>query len=253
MSFHGANLEQLRDSRSWDPREGWSIDRPWRGSPAAIDVKIAALVAAGIRLTHEADDQAGYERVTAHLGAEDTQDDEVELTDQWTLVGNDIEKDLWLHPKVTAIFAAFLDGSGFPTSQYAELKQDFQDVISGDKALDDLAWWAGASTDTKKFMRALLRGEESYTVSQFVLRNVKVVAANYSLKPSYSRVGKVMSGTTLDTVYTPPATIKFNLPDGFWMERTPTVEQVAPDKYSITREWWNFDEYDDFIYELVTS
>jgi len=49
-----------------------------------------------------------------------------------------------------------------------------------------------------------------------------------------------------------PTTINFELPTGWWLKRTPTVEQTAADKSTITQEYWHADAYDPFVYEVAS-
>lgn len=253
MSDYGVNLTQEPSQNSWDPRSGWTVKKAWRGTPLAIAAQMLILQRLRIPFDHEVSQTGGKERIEARLGAQDTQPETQPLSDEWVLEGNDIEKDIWVHPRVKALFEATLDGSGFPTDTTLAIRQDIDAVLAGQMALADVPWWSGASSDTKKLMRALLRGETSYLDSQYVLKRVQIVASNYRNKPDYSRVNKVITGDLLKQLNPLPSYIKFTLPNGYWMERTPTIELEPPDKYKVSREWWNFQEFDDFLYDVATS
>ena len=254
MSFHGASLIQLPDIKAWDPISGWSIRRPWRGTPTQVANQATLLKSLGIRFELEPGGESGHDTVFGIFGAEDGQAPTEELTNSWDLVGNDLEKDIWWHPKVTAMFNQLLDPpghpDGVPTDLYIVQRKRIDDIVAGATLISEhQQWWDDLFPDAKKFVRALLRGVTAYSVSQFVLRNTVVVASNYSIKPAYTNVGKILTTAQVQTIHNPPTTIKFALPEGFWLERTPTCEQTASDKFTITREWYHHDEYDDFLYD----
>lgn len=255
MAFHGDAITQDPDVKIWDPRTGWTIRRPWRGTPSALANQQLALQIQGIRSEYEpAGPEGGYDTLFGIFGAEETQPIDQTVTDQWDLLGNMLEKDLWTHPKVKAMFDQLLeppnDPEGIPTDTYIAYKQDIDALVAGSKTFADLAWWPDAFPNTKKFVRALMRGVTSFPVSQYVLRNTRILASNYSIRPVYTRVGKVMTTAQVQSIYNPPATLKFALPDGYWVEQTPNCEQDG-DKWQLTREWWHADDYDPFIYDPI--
>src|SRR5688500_3786856 len=120
MAFSGFSITQDPDIKIWDPKTGWTIRRPWRGTPDALTNQALYLKSLGIRLEYEpAGPNGGYDTLFGVFGAEETQPTDEELTDQWDLIGNDLEKDIWAHPKVKAMFDDLLeppnDPDGVPT------------------------------------------------------------------------------------------------------------------------------------------
>jgi hypothetical protein len=89
-------------------------------------------------------------------------------------------------------------------------------------------------------------GVEAFTVSQYVLRRVLIIAANSSIKPSLEHVGEIYRTAELVQAEAVPGTIRFDLPEGYWLKRTPTVDQMSLDKWQITQEWWHADAYSPF-------
>jgi hypothetical protein len=257
--FYGQNLSQGRDVRTFDPLNGWIIRRPFRGTPPQMALLRQELQNQKVRYEDEQSD-GGYETVWAVFGAEATQPEQQELVNAWDLDGNDVEKDIWYHPKVVGLFFGglalndppLLDQDGCPTDVYVQHKRDLDDLIAGTKVPSDLAWWPRAFITTKKFVRALLRGVTAYPVSEFVLRNTLRVAANYSPKLAYDHVHKVFTTPTIKAKYSIPGTIKFVLPEGFWMEKTPRIQQRTGAQWELVREWIHAETYDDFLYDPAT-
>lgn len=257
--FYGAVFSEYPDVRTYDPTTGWYIRRRYKGTPQQMEIIRAQLIAQGVRFEDD-DKDGGYETVTAvFMGPtpDMPQPHDQPLISKWDLVGNTLEKDLWSHPSIKERFDELNDPpgpDGYPTDTYAQLKRDIEDLVAGEKAFSDLAWWPDAFPVVKGFVRALMRGVTHYPISQYVLRNTLLVAENYSLKPDLARVYKAMTSAQLRTFYSIPATIKFNLPEsGYWVEQTPTVENEAAGEYKILREWWHADDYDPFVYTRVTS
>jgi hypothetical protein len=105
----------------------------------------------------------------------------------------------------------------------------------------------------RNVIKSFALGTDSYLVSQYVLRHVRVLASNTSLRPSYTNVGKVFPTTDALTLSEGTPTFLLDaLPSGVWLKRTPSVDQVAPDKWSITQEYWHAETYNSFIYETAT-
>jgi len=84
------------------------------------------------------------------------------------------------------------------------------------------------------------------------LRHTVVITSNSTIQPVLTNVGKVYSTAALQSAENIPGTIKFSLPDGYWLKRTPTVDQYGTDKWQITQEYWHADSYSTFLYEEAT-
>ena len=258
-TFYGESIAQFPDQVSYDPRTGVTVRRPWRGTPDAIASKMTELSAEGTKFDHDPGTSGGYEWITAFYSNAAIAPASVPISDIWSMPGNDLEKDLWLHPKVTAEFAADLSG-GFPTQAYFTKKKEIEEIVDGTLALDDSTIWAGASDNLKKFIRALARGVVGYPVSQYVVRNTKVVAKGYgsfvdAAIPAYTYVGKILTTSDLQNGFGVPGEISFVMPGGYWLQRTPTVlpdNSTTSQQWVITQEWWHTDEYDDFVYDPIT-
>jgi hypothetical protein len=93
---------------------------------------------------------------------------------------------------------------------------------------------------------------EAFPVSQYVLRKTLIVPSNTNLRPALENVGKIFTTTNqLKTSESIPTTLLFVLPEGVWLKRTPTVQQITSDKWQALQEWWHADDYSRFVFEVV--
>jgi hypothetical protein len=255
---------ELPESRVWDPRGGWQIVKRYRGAIGSLDTLMTDYKADGVRFQYDPDQDGGYATLQVFFGAEETQDPTAPLTDTWSLVGNDMEKTLWTLPKVktmmTAIAAVDPRDAALlrrwvellAKGTYSDTDQNgasLQLTVEGVKGFATLV--GGDPLIVEQMIRELSLGVESWLISQFALRHQLVIAKNYSLKPAYTYVDKVMTTESLQIYENVPSDLKFVLPVGYWLKRTPTVEQVASDKWQISQEWWHSDNYSPLIYDLI--
>ena len=235
---------ELQPEMRYTPIRGWQTVRIWRGSPEAILGLVPYVAYAAINIEVVPDPPYTQLRVTYGLLDDGSQpSDPNHVTSLWTLQGNDLEKSLWEHPKVVAVLDA-MDDAGL-----AQFRQDIAAALEKHTP-PSLASFSSNAT-LVAFYRELLRGTESFNVSQYVLRHTQTVPPNSNVKPSLTNVGKVFSTTLLSTAESIPGTILFTLPDGSWLKRTPTVEQTGNGKFQITQEWWHAIAYSPFLYETA--
>lgn len=267
MKFYGhADANELASVRSWHPRTGWSITRRWTGNPAALDTIQAQLLADGVPIDRDPGERGGFGRISGTFGADTDQPEDQPLSDNWSLVGNDLEKTLWELPQVVAETSKIPGDDTTKIQRLARLKADIDALVRGqttttgdtgeeiDLTVDQLMLVVAAlgmsTTVFLGLMKSMAAGVESWSVSQFVLRNVRVLAKNFgsSLKPNYDNVGKVLTTATLKQQEQVPSVLPFDIPEGVWLKRTPTADYESADKTVVTREFWHADSYDKFVY-----
>lgn len=266
--FYGQALTQLANDFDWDPRTGYSIVQRWRGTPDSVAIKQAELFSLGVRHSVTNEDEGGYQIIRGYYGATETHDPAEPLSDDWSLVGNQLDKSIWTLPKV----ATELDKFGSSFINAALLRKYVEEYLRGETTTTDASGTevdldltfiqSFATTNAPGFsttvldglMKALARGVETKQISQFVLRRVLIIPENSTIVPFYDYVNEVLTTTELSTGTDPgagtiPATIKFTLPPGVWVKQTPTVERAASNKWQITQEWWHADAVEPFIYD----
>lgn len=257
---------ELPSIEGWDPRTGGSITRRFKGDQTLVRALALTHKAAGARIELMPPEEGGYSELRATYGASDTQPPGEPLADVWTLLGNDLEKDLWTHPKIRAEIAKATN-----PEDLAQIKGEIEMLVKGEGEvthsdgevyaltfdhiyaihIDPLGPGMVEAT-WRAFVGALSRGETSYVVSQWVLRHSLVVAANTSIKPTITNIDKVYTTAGLQSAEAIPATIKFDLPTGQWLKKAPTVEQESADKWRITQEWWFAEEWDSWTYDMAS-
>lgn len=264
--FYGSGLEQLESEYEFDPRSGYTEIKRWRGAPEKIAEQMAVFALSRTRHSVSEEDEGGHQILRAWFGVTESQPAEQAIADIWSLVGNDLEKPIWTIDKVQAE----LNKANDPHS-LALIKSDIEKLLEGETETVD----ANGNTQTlsleyilsgcdslgidrtviRGLINSLAKGVESKSISQFVLRRVLVVASNTSIKPAYDGVNKIWTTENLNTDPSTggeiPGTILFVLPGGYWLKRTPTVEQQTYDKWQITQEWYHADQYDSFVYDLA--
>lgn len=243
MSLLGLNGLTLQpERREYTPKEGWITFVPYHGPTDAVQGAIPALVAQGLRFS-EFPVQDGIRGIeirysNAQDGAAPATNPDTEQTVTWELAGNDLNKDLFDHDNYTAL----------STANQKTLKE----LRSGNLKIDDAAVTA-LTGDAEKFADLIKTGAEGFTVSQYVLRRTGVVALNWQGTFGITNVGDYYSSTTaLSDAEDVPAALKFSLPAGEWLKRTPSVRQNRDGRWVSTQEWWHADDWSDVLYDVVT-
>lgn len=277
--YRGINLIQLPDKKSWSPRGGWIIGRPFQGSEAQITQAMFSAQAAGDAFDMNPGVDGSPWEITIFFGAEETQSPTEPLSDEWDLDGNTLEKELWELPFVRSGFieiynltAAAVD-EGVAVDAMNWIRKNLEAYINGnatktkdlggeefDLTFNNLAarmaTIPGVSVDQAKafilrIARLFARGVKAFPVSQFVLRRTRVLANNFSkaaLDGIYEDVFKRRSTDSLKSKENIPDDIKFELPAGEWVKHTPDLMRSSSLKRTLKEEWWHADTWDEEIY-----
>lgn len=243
MSLLGhPGLVAQAERREYSPAGGWTTVRTYHGPIDAVQGIIPNLVNQGLRFS-EFPVQDGIRGVEirfsdAQDGAAPPTNPDDEQTTTWELVGNDLNKDLFDHPNYTALSEAN--------------KKTLKDYRDGAKKIDD-ADVSALTGNAEKFRDLITKGVEGFTVSQYILRKTGVVALNWSGTFGITNVGDYYATTTdLSDTENVPATLKFSLPTGQWLKRTPTIRQNRDGRWVSSQEWWHADDWSDVLYDEVT-
>ena len=159
----------------------------------------------------------------------------------------------------------------FPNDGLAEFRKDWDAAFSARTAPDSVPFAASAKyTGTVNTMNATaqaayvknlyisaLRGVEFFTVSQYVLRNIKIVPKSTNQSPEHANVGKQYAHAVMTSSsgngQSVPAAMLSGISSGYWLKRTPSVEQTSDGNFQITKEFWYSEEYDTNIYGTAIS
>ena len=203
----------------------------------------------------------------------------------WTLDGNDIEKDLFDCPVLQACETT-LGSNGFPAraKKAVENYKDGKDKdganladptatvflwdsyltaseVTALQAASSILGNGNLFIDMRDVSNDSFKGVETFSFSQYVLRNVKTVQYTSSIIPSYTNVNNIwttaniktlMAGETRTIEPSTTSTLDYTLPllgvlgtvlnFSKWLYRTPDVQQLNNGKWQITKEWWEADE-----------
>jgi hypothetical protein len=228
--------------------------------------------------------------------------DQYQESSIWELDGNDLEKNVYesdiLKKCETEINA---DATGAGNGFSARVKEAIENYLkgidgNGDPMLDpygtkfDLPDYFGATSqiplsslvapqasvtggaslyeDLQNLCKFILQGQESFTVSQYVLRNTKTTQYTSSLLPHYANVNRIWTTANITTLMAgetrpidpPTSTVANTLPllgvigstafaTSKWLYRTPDVKQLGNGKWQITKEWFEGDEINTSTYK----
>ena len=161
---------------------------------------------------------------------------------RYELGGNDIQKSIYEHPSCLAL----------GESTILLIKQQVKKAAAHDETS---AYVPSASlTGTaREFYSLINKGTDSYVVSQYVFKITQTVSSRWTSRVGFANIERIYSTATLANEANPPATMLFSLsqidsylrpatnPSGYaygWLKKTPTVQQVAGNRFEITSEYW---------------
>lgn len=244
MQLYGDTLVRSNPERKWDARKGWSSVEKVRGEYIAV-CNFAAQQIGRFSSVSISPEEGGIATCTLTNDSPDTASKPVDPdekgqpaadTETWTLAGNDLEKDIWTHKRIMAL----------SRTDYDWLKLNTK--LSKEKGTWHAVYNAIQNQELKKMFRLLVvTGAEKYSVSQFVLKR-SVTTSNQKLG-SFSPTGVNIQYETqqLITLEKVPNGLRFSVPQGAWIKRTPTVTFDGA-KWSCETEWWHADEWSEILY-----
>ena len=95
----------------------------------------------------------------------------------------------------------------------------------------------GFSSKQGQLWIMLVRGQEHYIVSVFVLRETKMLSKRSQVKASYTNVNKVDTPPNVSAVNT----LMGVLPELEWLKKCPTLAMIGARRWKLTTEWWSDD------------
>ena len=236
-------LTEQPTDREFVPQQGWQTIREWHGSQTAVDGFLSQLIQSGYRIRRFRVDGSTYgvsaEIPDAQDGAAPSDDPANDQTVTWELVGNDLNKDIFDHPNYEGL---------------SDVEKIVLDELRRTRNFENanlVTINPGSTGD--KFKQLIEIGTESFPVSQYVLRRTGTVSITWNGQFAMTNVGKVYASTSdLETAESVPAGLKFILPTGEWLKRTPSVRQERDGRWNITNEFWHADSWADVLYDYVT-
>lgn len=235
------SIVELRSVRTEkDPTRGLFVIRVWEGTRDAIN-GIVSTLSSDQTYTIDDSDSPLY-RLTVRTPDDDTLTSSSEVVNTWELLGNDIQKDLYEHPKSLAVTESDL--------------RKIRDAIAnpGDTP-------PTLTGDADTLYKLLLKGTNAYVVSQYVLRKTQTVSSRFQTLVAFANIEKIHTTAQVISAEAVPSTLIFSISQipipasqtGYqwgWLKKTPTVSQLGT-KFQITQEYW-LEQWSTYIYDLAT-
>ncbi|MBT3708472.1 MAG: hypothetical protein HOG19_03450 [Gammaproteobacteria bacterium] len=232
-----------------------------------------------------------------------TTGDQFQESSLWTLDGNDLEKDVYKGMVIEACEDALeADTAGTQFGFAMRVKKAIADYNGGtdadgnsipdyfDKAFDITDYFGsiadhplsvinaassvmGLTTlldDLKQACSDILRGQESFTISQYVLRNTKTTQYTSSIAAHLANTNRIWTTANIKTLMAaetrtidpPVSTDAYDIPllgvlgssgifdTSKWLYRTPDIQELNNGKWQITKEFWEGTEISLSTYKV---
>lgn len=158
----------------------------------------------------------------------------------WECDPGEIEKDLRTHP--------FLDGLGADKAEKLEIADKAIEAGTAASLLE-----AGVDSQIDSYIRLRLIGVESYPAENYVLRRITVCGNSSAQVASWEGVNEVTTEDPSKGKAVNPNSragkLKFKLPAGEWLKRSPQVYEVGRGKFHIVETWWWAQKWSGTLYE----
>ena len=226
------NVYLQSENYSFTPDDGWTSELTFSGPQNVLAAwtkkTIANYKKQDYRVTCDISDQGnGFAtltlRVPPKLGDE-TEYDDVD-TVQWSLNGNDMEKDILTHPSLTVLTDAEWD---VLRNYKADPSGTFPTALTLQLVGRDIA-------------ALIRRGVQTHSVSQWVLVRSSVLMSEQATQTQIDNVGMQFTKAQMETDEDLPTSLKFALPaTGVWIKRTPSIS-LEKTRYTVNGEYWHAD------------
>lgn len=259
----------------WDPRLGPTVTYEWRGRITEILLEEARHRALGRKTTRRLNDERTQWILHVTVGAEETQPADEELDDVWSLDWNMIEQDLWLDPRITAIYEALLTPNAASVDEnesirqnWARMVRDVNKYVEGEeKTIDSdgeeialnadriqvhttaMGFTAAMETELVQFIDAKMRKADAQPTFGWVLKRTKLIHSGSTIRPNKDNVKRMFSkATLLASEGLTDTEIIGALPDGYWLKLPSRTKRVSFDKWEIEQEYWHAERYAYWLY-----
>ena len=225
----------------WTDGKGFRITRNMHGKKALVHSKAKELMAKvdSLRIV-ERGDYATLEAFTTDEGEIVQAFGANNLNVYWECDPGEVEKDLRTH--------SFLDELGADKASKLEIADK---AIEAGTASDLIT--AGVDAEIEKYIKLRLIGVETYPAESYVLRKITVCGNSSSQTASWAGVNKVTkTDPSAGQAVNPNSRagkLKFKLPAGEWLKRSPQVYEVGKGKFHIVETWWWAEKWSKTLYE----
>lgn len=255
---------ELPSPATWSPATGLTRQRRFRLLKTEVDAFTAPLIAEGYGIEVSPDEATPFAIVTTIASPD--------LTTTWTLDGNQLEKQIWQHAPVRALFSKIPDPKnrammrhdiealvrGEYTSDARKTMTELKAVlkaIATDPVGDGLPNVDGREDDVfDAIVKTLIEGVETFVTSSFVLRKTSILNPLTNVSPGFENSNKLFSlAALIREEPTLPANVRGWIESlkGYWQKQTPQASQAADGRWTFTLEYWYAEDFNRFLYESV--
>jgi hypothetical protein len=181
----------------------------------------------------------------------------------WAFPRNDLQRDIWTHPRVEAQLARMPAGyrarfradveawmAGTTTIQSPTgPNREIEEVELSAEALTQIAVAFGAAAaEIAAFFDVLTKGQSFYIFSRRVLRLQRVGPTTGQWWRANQFANRVYRRARLISELSPPDWVAFKMPDGYWFKHEPEEEQTGT-RLTMVQEFEYFGtDYSQFTY-----
>lgn len=185
------------------------------------------------------------------------------VQESWAFPRNDLQRDLWNHPKVEAQlvrmkatyrarFKADVEAWLAGTESVSVPKADgngTEDLNLTLEGLTSVAVAFGAeSAVMTAFLQSLSEGQQFYIESRRVLRWTRTGPTRGQWLQANSNTNRVMSRARVIREANPPEWVRLKMAEGYWFKHEPEEEQTN-ERLQMTQEWeWFGTRFSTFAY-----
>ncbi len=231
-------IVELASVPTYDRRTGWSAIRRFRGPREQIAQFLASLAGEIVWGRVHANADGPFTMLEVQYdNAQDGSDDPTDpLNPTWDRIVNDLNKDLFTHPKFIAL------------SQEVQelLRKVRQDPVNAPR--DQIP----PTGDAAEFLNLILQKVEGYIIPQYVVRVTSVLTTRSAYTELLTNVDLVYSSAAqFRAAEGVPNNLPFAIPAGEWLVKKPTVTAQKNGRWQRVQEFWHADIWSETLYTHV--
>lgn len=246
----GRNIDLTNQRLEFDPAKGELLTEHFTGTLEACLTKAMELrqTRPDIAFAIESADGPLWQIVVRSPDFSDVNPNDT--TTIWELLGNEIHKDVYQHPRSLQI-----------TDHDLKVIRNF---INDPQANSSPAFTGGGTLTTYALAlySLLLKGTTAFVTSQYVLRRTRIVSNKYQVALAFNQVDHIWSSaqiTSTESVAIPVMISMDQIPipasqSGYqwgWLKKSPTVQQTGGNRFQITQEWW-LEQWSTYLYDIAS-
>lgn len=254
----------------WRTGVGWASEYAFEGTRTEVDGEVVPYAGtAGVIEIRYTELGGGLWRGTVVFAgktkeeAQDPPSPDSLVEVSWAFPRNDLQRDIWTHPRVEAQLARMSSGyrsrfradveawmAGTTTIQASPRPgAEAEEIELSEASLTAVAVaWGAQATEIAAFFDVLTKGQQFYIFSRRVLRLSRTGPTEGEWWKANTNTNRVYARNRLVTELSPPEWVSFKMPQGYWFKHEPEEEQSGS-RLTMTQEFEYFGaDYSRFTY-----